>query len=277
MITKLFFDEELKKHYISENANKALNNLNQLNILIGANNTGKSRFLRTVFGDRNFNFEISEFESADISKKFILMLEDLEINLGNAGYEDVSSTNISGLKSVLKIQIENLNHIEIKNINEIANGVITFWSWLKEFKVGGASHKSDHISISVDFVIPTRIVKDIREKYQSSLNELIPKTFNYKAERLYIPILRGLRPTQLFEENKFDEIKDNYLKRTVRDYFKDTLVKEEEIFTGLRLYNDTKRMLLGKREERDKIKNFENFLSKTFFNNQQTHWRRNDA
>src|ERR1019366_269360 len=115
---------------------------------------------------------------------------------------------------------------------------------------------------------PMKVITDVREKYQNSLNKLIPQTYNYTTERLYIPILRGLRPTQFHDDNKFDEIQDNYLKRTVRDYFKDTPVKDEEIFTGLRLYNDTKKMLLGKREERDKIKNFESFLSKTFFNNQ---------
>lgn len=97
---------------------------------------------------------------------------------------------------------------------------------------------------------------------------MVPVTYKHISERLYIPILRGLRPTQLHGDIKFDEFKDNYLSRTIRDYFGETQVKENEIFTGLRLYNDTKKMLLGKRDERDKIKNFETFLSKTFFNNQ---------
>lgn len=267
MITKLFLDNELKKYYLSDSVNNSLDNLNQLNILIGANNTGKSRFLRTLFTDQSFKLEVSDFDSTGISKIFSSMFEELDVALGKLGYEEVGSQSIPTLKTNLKNQIEKLNQIKLKDLEKVVNDVNTFWSWFKVFKASSGSHKPGLIS-SGGLDRPTKVITEIREKHQNTLDKLIPQTYKFSTERLYIPILRGLRPTQFHNENKFDEIQDNYLKRTVRDYFLDTPVNDEEIFTGLRLYNDTKKMLLGKREERDKIKKFESFLSKTFFNSQ---------
>lgn len=265
MITKLFFDEELEKHYNLEGNTNSLENLTRLNILIGANNSGKSRFLRKLFSERNFKVELSEFNAINIANIFDQIFKELDEKLGALGYEDIGSQNISGIKLTLRKHIDDLRQIEIQNINKVATDIITYWSWLKNFNATGASHKANAILLSGSLERPTKVVTDVLEKNRDRLNELLPEAFNHSLERVYIPILRGLRPTQFIDENKFDEIRDNYAKRTIRDYFKDTLVKPEEIFTGLRLYEDAKKMLLGKRDERNKIRNFETFLSQTFF------------
>ncbi len=102
-----------------------------MNILIGANNTGKSRFLRTLFADRDFKFEISEFDSIAISKIFTLILHDLDTDLGNIGYEEVSSQNISGLKATLKTHIENLSVLSLKDVNNIRRRC-WYAAWVKQ-------------------------------------------------------------------------------------------------------------------------------------------------
>lgn len=269
MITKLFFDKELDTYYQSDGGINSLENLNRLNILIGANNSGKSRFLRRLFSERNFKLELTEFDSNKISKIFSEILQELDQKLTDLGYEDVSSQNIPGLKQSLNKHINDLNQIEMQNVSKIAADLNTFWSWLKNFTVTGASHKAHIISISGGYDKPTNAFKEIFDKYSPSVSELIPETFDYASDRVYIPILRGLRPTQFHNEHKFNEVEDNYCKRTLRDYFRSTSVKEHEIFTGLRLYDDTRKMLLGKRDERNRIRNFETFLSKTFFDSQE--------
>lgn len=267
MITKVFIEENQKKYYLSDGINNSLNDLNQLNIFIGANNTGKSRFLRNLFSEQNFKLEISEFDSKSVSEIFSLITKDLNEYLENIGFDDIGSQNIPSLKNELNKQITNLNQIRIKNHEIIVNDAIQFWNWFKDFNTTSGSHKTN-------FILGGRIdkanfvIKRILNKYKILLDDLIPESFEFSIERLYIPILRGLRPTQFIKDNNFDEIQDNYLKRTIRDYFLNNPNISEEIFTGLRLYNDTKKMLLGKREEREKIKDFESFLSKTFFNNQ---------
>ena len=145
MITKLYLANELEKYYLSDSINNSLDHLNQLNILIGANNTGKSIFLRTLFTDQNFKLEISDFDSIGISKIFSSMVEELDVSLGNLGYEDVGSQNISGLKTALKTHIEKLNQIRLKELDKVINDVITFWSWFKVFQASGANHKPNII------------------------------------------------------------------------------------------------------------------------------------
>ena len=88
-------------------------------------------------------------------------------------------------------------------------------------------------------------------------------------------MLRGLRPMQVGQNNKdYDNDRDSYFARTVKDYFYDNLgtlevddqvEKHTKIFTGLSLYKEVKKKLLGKLPEREKIRKFEQFLSNTFF------------
>lgn len=71
--------------------------------------------------------------------------------------------------------------------------------------------------------------------------------------RLYIPILRGTRP---LDEQKTDY----YADRTAKDYqIKDT-------FTGLSIYKELQEHLLGDYRKRQLIREFEAFLSESFFN-----------
>ena len=61
------------------------------------------------------------------------------------------------------------------------------------------------------------------------------------------------------------ETPDCYQDRTVSDYFKEKLSDDQKIFTGLGLYSTLKRYLLGQPEEREAVREFEDFLSARFF------------
>ncbi len=267
MISKIYFNQKSVEHYNFENSEHSLSNINRLNIFIGANNSGKSRFLRTLFSDRNFKIKLFEDSFTEISAVFKSILEEITQKLNNLGLEDIGSQYISNIKATLAEKIRILKEIGLNNINTIATEILSFWKELKEFKATNSTLSDGRYSSS-NFSEATNLIQSIVIKYNSKISSLIKDDFDYSPERIYIPILRGLRPTQLRNDDTFDEVFDNYSKRTIRDYFKDSLVKKEEIFTGLRLYEDVKKMLLGKREERSKIRKFESFLSKTFFNNE---------
>jgi AAA domain, putative AbiEii toxin, Type IV TA system len=92
-------------------------------------------------------------------------------------------------------------------------------------------------------------------------------------------MLRGLRPVQLVngERHIFGDNIDNYKNRTVVDYFLPggaaqmdfhKRLSELHIISGLSLYEDIKRMLLGTITERASIRAFEIFLSRTFFDDE---------
>jgi len=99
-------------------------------------------------------------------------------------------------------------------------------------------------------------------------NKESTKPYNH----FYVPILRGLRPIQYVKgppavSEPFHKDVDNYLQRTIHDYdFNDEVGKS--IYTGLHLYDAARRLLLGLREDREKIAAFEKFLSETFFDKQ---------
>lgn len=97
--------------------------------------------------------------------------------------------------------------------------------------------------------------------------------FDFSNNAIYIPILRGLRSIN-YQNGEFTR-EDFYYERTIRDYFKESKTefnKEEStksIYTGLSLYDDVQKLLLGNHEQRKLVKDFESFLSETFFQNKE--------
>ena len=94
---------------------------------------------------------------------------------------------------------------------------------------------------------------------------------NFRKEELkerkyiYIPILRGIRHI----DNKDLSVKEDlYRIKTVYDYKLNGDEQIKDVFTGLSIYEEIKRMLLGSKKERDLIREFEVFLSKNFFREQ---------
>lgn len=83
------------------------------------------------------------------------------------------------------------------------------------------------------------------------------QSYMVSAHTLYIPILRGTRP--------FDNAKsDFYQQRTQQDYDKPNRINMR-IFTGLSIYQDLQEHLLGTYDKRMLVKEFEDFLSESFF------------
>jgi hypothetical protein len=93
------------------------------------------------------------------------------------------------------------------------------------------------------------------------------KTADFK--KIYIPILRGMRPLH-FEENEF-KYDDVYQRRTRKDYFDDSseISNNIEIFTGIRSYIDIKNFLLGTLTQRKLIGEYEKYLSEYFFDGKE--------
>jgi predicted ATP-dependent endonuclease of OLD family len=269
MITKLHFSQELESHYVYNDGKSYIDKSNRLNILIGPNNSGKSRFLREIFSERNLKIEDSELDFKKMHDELSMMLSEINMELDSLRYEDISGPNIPSLKGSLQKYINDIESVYMRDFDRLLKELTAFWSWLKKFQTINTTLKTNIHSTGTSLERITNIVKSIVDKHSHSLDLLFPSTYQSYSDAIYIPILRGLRPTQLNNDNKFDETEDNYCKRTIRDYFKGSSIKDNEIFTGLRLYEDTKKMLLGSREERNKIRQFEIFLSVTFFNNQE--------
>lgn len=267
MLKRIFLDDDRYKAWETENRiDKSLDNLSKINVFIGANNSGKSRFLRALFSDEKMKIELEDADFDRFHKRIETLVYDITkildsnnlSNVGNAQFASIIRT-LNGWVSKTKP----INLLTTKSFNEDFNNFLTH---LSNFEIATKTPKENALIINSDQSITNELQIEI-QNFCETVESLIPKTIN-TLEVKYIPILRGLRPMQLSGEYKFDLIRDNYLFRTIGDYFRGEEGKyvEPKIFTGLGLYNDLKDMLLGKQSERNKVREFENFLSTAFFN-----------
>ncbi|MCE3278962.1 MAG: hypothetical protein K0S44_1153 [Bacteroidetes bacterium] len=235
---------------------KVLSNLSNVNILIGPNNTGKSRFLRTLFSLKNTEFNC---KSIDIEKinRVINELKEVIYNF----YNDKKISEIEGV---------NVNIPEIKfwskgsELSEIFNRIQQFASITGGRVVSktGWSHSPEIMKAITEFfrtTIPIYLVQ------LDELKNITDETF--QKRNIYIPTLRGLRNTNYSQDRTLVDF-DSYKFRTIKDYFPDEKSFHENIYTGLSLYDDVKKLLLGSGEKRQKIREFEDFLKRNFFINQ---------
>lgn len=82
----------------------------------------------------------------------------------------------------------------------------------------------------------------------------------YEYSKMYIPLLRGMNPL----DNNGTNI-DFYCNRVLKQYFNNHDSLRKNIFTGQSIYNKLMEMLLGDHNQRETVKQYEDFLSKNIF------------
>jgi predicted ATPase len=203
-----------------------IKNVRKINFFIGSNNSGKSRFLRGLF--KFGDMFISDDEISPLTLYYSFKENPLIDNskiLFPNSYEEEIFDGISRIHSLFS----NLYLIE-----EIENKLL---------------------KIRSDF-----LEKEAEIRYIQFLDEtlvlLIKLKFhreNEQKEKLYIPILRNLTRNVNVPSDIFNVIvKENY-------------EIENNVFTGLKLYDELSNLKRSPIHQRQKVKEFEKFLSKTFF------------
>lgn len=253
MIDFIEFDlttkDDITKQYISEDGTPIhfLSNISKVNVLIGKNNSGKSRFMRNIVRNQYKFYNTKETNN----------LEDLIFSFIRV----YKNTDIPEIQKHIKplLQYKNLTNIEIVNI------VIEMY-----FSLQSIAHPNSTII-----------------KCNNSLIEIVEslKTENYNG-KIYIPILRGIEKFSN-TVNQFNSKDTSFKlnegeRRALSSYINqvDTVYENkvqkiyfpfnnffEEIHTGEKMYDEIQQMLLGKEENRNIIKSYELFLSKHFFEN----------
>ncbi|MBA5629662.1 AAA family ATPase [Moheibacter lacus] len=259
MFSSIHLNSDLTKQYKSEDSD-ILNNLSRINIFIGPNNSGKSRFLRDLFIFKDLEFKSNDDKLNKLNNSLLKFnnlideygverINNLDLSKINFTYDFLSNQTIEKLKDLSK----NLN---IPNLHK--GGIYS-----KQNSRLYITHQHENYFRNSFKSICDEIIENIYTIIQSKNNYL----------NIYIPILRGLRGVN-YLENKLTNT-DSYKIRTIKDYFEvnENLIRNEKaekhIYTGLSFYEDVKNLLLNSRENRSIIKDFEEFLSKTFFNNKE--------
>ncbi|OCH29088.1 hypothetical protein A6E12_06765 [Aliivibrio fischeri] len=250
-ITKINLDIFPIAEFKNNNDIWHISNIKPLNLFIGSNNSGKSRLLRHLFK--------TNFSSIDTPTGIDSAIKEIIDNINNLNDLNHQVMNVK------RIYSSDIHDLVLKNIKD---------SLSKELKL---EHIKDNIKFSIkntliqssggDLGYYNNLIEEIMYN-DTSDNYLDILMFDKSYfDKIYIPILRGLRPLLSNQNdssisNKFNT--DLYKDRTINDY---KYVSENIIFTGYDLYSQLVKFLLGNQEERKKVKQYENYLSKHFFDN----------
>jgi len=251
-IKEIFLEGADFSNYSVEGSDKSLSKLSKINVFVGPNNSGKSRFLRNLASIEQIRFVPVHVQEA---------LENIRKNL-------VGNIRRVATKYALREAGGFVAHSEalpeitsVKEREPFTQPLENLVTKMLQQGVGGFD-----LSLQSDGVVPPShqvleemkvAITDATERLDVALKDL-PKRFEFK--RVYLPTLRGLRPLGGGQ-------KDSYQERTKRDYFSSG-ASDLQIFTGLSLYDDFQRLLLGTLDEREKAADFQKFLSQSFFEGQ---------
>ncbi|MFK4426062.1 AAA family ATPase [Bacillus sp. RC51] len=246
-----------------------IRNLSKVNIFVGANNSGKSRFLRGIFTiDKSLSF-IPPEEVVDVEKYYNILIEFTDAiisSITKSSLEGIGELNVQKLSSDIEISklIPFLKEDEdlFKQFHRLVDEIIKLNS---SSSVTIKSSTSGATAIARDRVMTN--LKSLINDYQSKIDEITSSnrtSYKINFKRVYIPTLRGLRGYV----DTIDTGKDVYKERTKNDYFEEA-PELLEIHTGLNLYDEITDMLLGSVQQRYNMLKFQEFLSESFFDGQQ--------
>eukprot|EP01029_Cantina_marsupialis_P008635 TRINITY_DN2039_c0_g1_i1.p1 TRINITY_DN2039_c0_g1~~TRINITY_DN2039_c0_g1_i1.p1 ORF type:complete len:658 (-),score=42.85 TRINITY_DN2039_c0_g1_i1:130-2103(-) len=235
-VTALNVPELMNRDFVLESARPStIERVRQINVIIGANSSGKSRFMRTILSEG-----ITAF---DLDQGLCKAAAD-ELNQGNHGLRLIRLAVQNLFVNDEKALLDSNLRMEIRGV--IENKLLDTQRTVSD---SDTSHALDQLFSS-----------DLQSKMADVSASV---DFNIQSTRKeYIPILRGLRT--LVPNN------DVYLERTLQDYFGGTVAGSMlNIFTGHTLYKDMVYALLGTEEEQASVKDYQDYLSTHFFEGQR--------
>jgi predicted ATPase len=261
---KLWFKEGYTDFDSSEGLNR--NNpfeLKRLNIIVGANNSGKSRFMRSL-GLKINSVQVDFYLSLSI-------LNDLKSI--NDSFRSISSVDL------------NLDNLEISNYQSINQKLESAKATIKETRIIYENlTRSSVVYFRKGDEIPSKIHNSMSgnkdrfkveaEKYTVKISDITSRinSFNFSNYNIfYIDTLRSLRKVKVSKLlSEIDDKAENILFKTpllLRTYA-DYNFSENQITSGEDFFDFLTDSLLGMPEERQKVYSYQAKLSHYFFNNQ---------
>ncbi|WP_394780618.1 AAA family ATPase [Undibacterium sp.] len=227
-------------------------NLKRLNLFIGTNNSGKSRFIRNLFssveGELHFLNKLLQDDIKTLISPFLVEYSEKKT---------ITDSYMTGaeLHSFINTELMEFSHLDrlINKYNQLMSAALN-----QSLGVHDPERNFESVRL---------IALKLQENGQPVLMpESIKKRIRVQT-RYYLPILRGMRPLRTSANDPASD--DHYQSRTKRDYFGEKgLDSEAHIMTGLHLYDLLTARLLGQPDERQSIREYEELLGREFFNGQ---------
>ena len=256
---------DIYKNTVGEKA-EFLEPVSKINIFVGSNNSGKSRFMRNLSKDDEYNVKIKEIDLNEINSKILAFIKKIEAKFLELGIVRINELSINELERIKEDLRSSLNSFS-ENYQTV-KPLIEKWVNYRELYQAFAENNRKINIYGENRNILLNLIKD----GASELFPLISQIPNYseldQPQKVYIPTLRGLRPLD-------DAHTDFYLNTTRKDYFPEQLHDEVKlanverknltIFTGLSLYKRLTDLLLGNNSERKLIAEYQEFVTNKLF------------
>lgn len=207
--------------------------VSRINVFVGRNNSGKSRFVRSLFA-ADFRTEVLSdcVASRDLIDFAGAILMALAKYPTTVFFDDSKTLLMQRLGyNVVSVVEDMYNTLRSVNFSKIQN-----------------MQSYGDYSANKFFTTVKPIFTRFNYNYQG-----------FNVGRFYVPTLRGMR---LLAEGA----EDPYLKKTADDYFSG---KTDGVVTGHDLYTELSKLLLGTPENRAAIRKYEQKLSEYFFEGKQ--------
>ncbi len=255
---------------------EVLKPISKINIFVGANNSGKSMFMRLLSTMKEFPVHAKSIEGLeDEREKLRLNHEKIMTEISHIEFISTSKIAIdhNDMKFLRKILEESIHETLFSYRESLENLLLQYRKLCKL--------SADLVGINDKFA-PDKIIaienwaKEGVKIIDNILNELKDlddiKVISDEAriqddirvKTVYIPVLRGLRPLD-------DKFTDVYKDTTVKDYFKvlQGNSSRPDIFTGLGFYKELTNLLLGNNEQRISVQKYQEFIRENLFENKK--------
>ena len=245
---EIVVDNNLFKDYYLNNTETQFNFLpkgNTINIIIGSNNSGKSRFIRNLV---NHPFKIFE-KNEGLNKQ----ISDYNKKIGE----------------IEKYTNERLEYYKRKNypgdqnvIDSIKNNILEYLTF------DNLSRYEDIIKLNIKRKnILNNFVHNITNIDITFSDSLSNSKLLLNKNKIYIPTLRtahSLYVSSTENIDSFKKLENDILLDTYYNSYK--IDKEVKLFTGLQLYIEVLNSRNSDRKTRERFQKFEDFISNSFFN-----------
>lgn len=219
----------------------------RFNLLIGPNNSGKSRLLRTLFTSN----------ASEIRIGFSTDLNERVQQLGRLYQFMMIWSRIKDFDSEAFLALSKGKQFSVSEAQELLNAFSNVISEAARvnFDIRGGG---DEITAFRNFRQKFFSNMEPEDEILASSEIISDLKRSLTLKHHYVPILRGMRP--------IDPHADAYRDRTIKDYFSELKeIDNPSIVTGFDLYQLLVRFLLGNPENRERIRNYENIIGHEFF------------
>ncbi|GIQ57246.1 hypothetical protein Flavo103_03820 [Flavobacterium collinsii] len=228
-----------------------LPHFNFINIIIGANNSGKSRFIRNLMTFEKFEAVKDLHDSEILVKRY------------NENVNEVNETVNKRIKA-FEVRASTTIYLDGSQPDKESANVLTK-NVLKEIKGDSIQHflsiengnKRKFLDLS-KYGIKNQFIEEFQD-----IDESFFKTYE-NIKRYYIPTLRTAHSLFNYHSMNYSKIENDIYLDTLNNYYHLNKI-DVDVFTGIHLYKEILNTRNSKREIRRKFDDFEEFVRINFF------------